>query len=96
MRWALARAFGPERGEASWAGRGEKLLGCRCENRPRGKVWAGLFGLEEEVGRAGLVSGFCAGFPFLILTLFPISISNSNPSQMNSNLNLNSFKHSNK
>ena len=58
MRWALARAFGPERGEASWAGRGEKLLGCRCENGPRGKVWAGLFGLEEEVGQAGLVSGF--------------------------------------
>ena len=51
-------------GEASWAGHGEKLLGCRCENGPRGKVWAGLFGLEEEVGQPGWFLGFGLVFLF--------------------------------
>jgi len=70
VRWALARAFGPERGEAAGLSAGEKLLGCRCENGPRGKVWAELFGLEEEVGPAGLVSRFWGLGLLLFLFLF--------------------------
>ena len=44
-------------------------------------MWAELFGLEEEVGPAGLVSGFLGFGP----SPFSISISNSNSSLMNSN-----------
>ena len=62
--WA-ARALS----EAGPRGQGS-LLGCWCENGPRGKVWAELFGLEEEVGPAGLVSGFWGFGLLLFLFLF--------------------------
>ena len=67
-RCAVARAE-RERSEAVvWAAWGKKLAG------PRGKVWAGLFGLEEEVGQAGWFLGFGVWaspflFSFLIQTL---------------------------
>ena len=49
-RWVLAGR------EHAWAERGEA--------GGAGPSWAGPFGLEEEVGRAGLVSGFLGWFSF--------------------------------
>jgi hypothetical protein len=42
--------------ERAWAERGEA--------GGAGPSWAGPFGLEEEVGRAGLFSGFLGWFSF--------------------------------
>ena len=54
--WDWAEATSWATGALSEAGpRGEgSLLGCRCENGPRGKVWAELFGLD----RPGWFLGF--------------------------------------
>ena len=69
--WAEATSWAARAlSEAGPRGEGS-LLGCRCENGPRGKVWAELFGLEEEVGPAGLVSGFWGSGLLLFLFLFP-------------------------
>ena len=93
---------GLERGASGVLGRGvveaaESVHGPSAGRRVEpGRVGLGRLGWRRRLDGPGWFLGFWAGFPFLILTLFPISISNSNPSQMNSNLNLNSLKHSNK
>ena len=74
-----------QRGGESWARMVRPaglLVGLSRERGKRGAGWAGLTGLESGFGSS---SFFC--FSFLLFQ--------TNSNQMNSNLNLNSLKHSN-
>ena len=85
-RWARRSGGRRARGGAAGAGRREVGLGC-------GPCGAGKrAGAREGVGRCGLGWVF---FPILFLSSFLFLIQ-TNLTQMNPNLNLNSLKHSNK